>query len=107
MEKEEVSKYLDVLSVINRIHSYSFTDYSESANEIYKSFKDRAPEMIILTHWITYINDRVKRVKGDRNLAWKKWVEYFGSIILFYYTDKESSDNLISKNCSNNIPYGS
>lgn len=62
---------------------------NQEVDEIYYTLKDEEPELTILTHWITYINDRMKKV--DKN-KWIKWVQFFSQIIKFYRDQLDIND---------------
>jgi len=104
MEKKELKNYLEILEVINWISSKSYSNIKLISN-IYKELEGYPPEIIILTHWVTYINDRMKKVKDDDEKIWKKWVHFFSSIVLFYSNEMKNLNDLEHKNYTLNDYY--
>lgn len=80
---QNINKALDTLELIKWLNS-NFQIDSRELDTIYDNYKNDEPELIIFTHWITYINDRMKKVSL---ILWEKWVNFFGYIIKRYRTE--------------------
>lgn len=80
---QNIQKAIDTFDLIKWLN-YNFQVDSRELEIIYDNLKDDKPEIIIFTHWITYINDRMKKVSLN---LWKKWVNFFGYIIKKYITE--------------------
>jgi len=84
-DRKKIERALDTLELIHWINNHWMNAGERGLSEIYLSMEKESPEIIILTHWVTYINDRLKKVKGKKGIeTWKKWVDFFGSVIKFY-----------------------
>ncbi|MHA1438976.1 MAG: hypothetical protein ACTSPD_15500 [Promethearchaeota archaeon] len=83
LKNKNIIKALDTLDLIKWLN-FNFHIDSRELDNIYKNFKNDDPELIVFTHWITYINDRMKKVSIK---LWEKWVNFFGYIIIRYKTE--------------------
>ena len=83
IKKQNIIKALDTLELIKWLN-FKFQVDSREINNIYDNYKNEEPEIIVFTHWITYINDRMKKVSPE---LWEKWVNFFGYIIKRYKTE--------------------
>ncbi len=80
LKKQNIMRTLETLDLIKWLN-LSYQMETRKLDDIYDKYKQDDPEIIIFTHWITYINDRMKTVTPEK---WKKWVNFFGYIIKKY-----------------------
>ena len=80
---QNIHKAIETLDLIKWLN-FTFQIDSRELDIIYDNLKNDKPELIVFTHWITYINDRMKRVSLK---LWKKWINFFGYIIKRYRTE--------------------
>ena len=80
LKKQNIIRTLETLELIKWLNLNYQIEYPEW-DDIYDKYRQDNPEIIIFTHWITYINDRMKKVSHEK---WKEWVNFFGYIIKKY-----------------------
>ncbi|MHA1282470.1 MAG: hypothetical protein ACTSQP_08155 [Promethearchaeota archaeon] len=85
---EHIKKVIDTLELIKWLNIQYHLN-SENMDEIYLHLKNEKPELIIFTHWITYINDRIKKVS---NKKWQEWVDFFHYLISKYLNINDFSN---------------